>query len=47
MEAAFCVETLKKALDKHGKPEVFNTDQGSQFKGVAFTDLRDQTSLES
>src|SRR5712672_1210831 len=31
MEAAFCVETLEDALARHGKPEIFNTDQGSQF----------------
>jgi putative transposase len=37
MEAAFCVETLQDALEKHGKPEIFNTDQGSQFTGAAFT----------
>ncbi len=37
MEAAFCVETLEEALVKHGKPEIFNTDQGSQFTGTAFT----------
>ena len=37
MEASFCVETLKDALARHGKPEVFNTDQGSQFTGTAFT----------
>jgi putative transposase len=37
MEAAFCVETLRDALVKHGKPEIFNTDQGSQFTGAAFT----------
>jgi putative transposase len=37
MEAAFCVETLEQALAKHGKPEIFNTDQGSQFTGAAFT----------
>ena len=37
MEAAFCVETLHDALEKHGKPEIFNTDQGSQFTGAAFT----------
>jgi putative transposase len=30
MEAAFCVEALEDALDRHGKPEIFNTDQGSQ-----------------
>ncbi len=37
MEAAFCVETLEEALAKHGKPEIFNTDQGSQFTCPAFT----------
>ena len=37
MEASFCVETLEDALARHGKPEIFNTDQGSQFTGSAFT----------
>ena len=37
MEAAFCVETLEDALARHGKPHIFNTDQGSQFTGSAFT----------
>ena len=37
MEAAFCVETLEDALAHHGKPDIFNTDQGSQFTGLAFT----------
>ena len=37
MEAAFCIETLEEALAEHGKPEIFNTDQGSQFTGAAFT----------
>ena len=37
MDAGFCVEALEEALAKHGKPEIFNTDQGSQFTGAAFT----------
>ena len=37
MEADFCVEALEEALAMHGKPEIFNTDQGSQFSGAAFT----------
>ena len=37
MEASFCVETLEDALAAHAKPEIFNTDQGSQFTGSAFT----------
>ena len=39
MEASFCVETLQEALARHGKPEIFNTDQGSQFTCEAFTDV--------
>jgi putative transposase len=39
MEAAFCVETLEDALARHGKPDIFNTDQGSQFTGSAFTGM--------
>jgi putative transposase len=37
MEADFCVEALEEALAKHGKPEIFNTDQGSQFTSESFT----------
>jgi putative transposase len=37
MEAAFCVETLEDALARHGRPDIFNTDQGSQFTGSTFT----------
>ena len=37
MEAAFCVEALEEALAKYGRPEIFNTDQGSQFTSEAFT----------
>jgi putative transposase len=39
MEASFCIETLADALAKHGKPDIFNTDQGSQFTCDAFTDV--------
>jgi len=37
MEASFCIAALEDALGRHGKPEIFNTDQGSQFTGAAFT----------
>ena len=37
MEASFCVEALEEALATNGKPVIFNTDQGSQFTGAAFT----------
>jgi putative transposase len=36
METDFCVEALKEAMDLHGKPEIFNTDQGVQFTAAAF-----------
>jgi putative transposase len=39
MEASFCIETLEDALAKHGKPDIFNTDQGSQFTCEALTDV--------
>jgi putative transposase len=37
MEADFCVEALQEAVARHGAPEIFNTDQGSQFTSEAFT----------
>lgn len=37
MNSAFCVEALQEALAKHGQPEIFNTDQGSQFTSEDFT----------
>jgi putative transposase len=37
MEAVFCVDCLEDALRSHGKPEIFNSDQGSQFTSEAFT----------
>ncbi len=44
MDAGFCVEALKEALAGYGTPEIFNTDQGSQFTSTDFTDvLRDAT----
>ena len=36
MEAVFCVDCLEEALRRHGKPEVFNSDQGSQFTSESF-----------
>ena len=37
MDEAFCVECLEEALEAEGVPEIFNSDQGSQFTGEAFT----------
>jgi putative transposase len=39
MEVDFCLEAVEEALAKHGAPETFNTDQGSQFTSAAFTGL--------
>ena len=39
MEVDFCLEAVEEALAKHGSPEIFNTDQGSQFTSAAFTGL--------
>ncbi len=37
MEASFCVAALEEVFARHGKPEIVNTDQGSQFTGAVFT----------
>ena len=37
MDTSFCVAALEEALARFGKPEIFNTDQGSQFTSAAFT----------
>ena len=37
IDSRFCVEALEEALERHGKPRIFNTDQGAQFTSAAFT----------
>jgi len=39
MEVEFCLDALEEALARYGKPEIFNTDQGSQFTSADFTGL--------
>ena len=39
MAVEFCVEALEEALARYGKPEIFNTDQGSQFTSPEFTNI--------
>ena len=39
MEVEFCIEAVEEALARHGRPEIFNTDQGSQFTSADFTGL--------
>jgi putative transposase len=36
LEAAFCIEAVEEALARYGKPDIFNTDQGSQFTSIDF-----------
>jgi putative transposase len=49
-DASFCVEALNEAISKYGKPEMMNTDQGSQFTGAAWittlTDAKIKISLD-
>ena len=39
LDASFCVEAVHEALERYGPPEIFNSDQGSQFTSVDFTDV--------
>ena len=39
MDTDFCIQAVEEAIAKHGTPEIFNTDQGSQFTSQAFTQL--------
>lgn len=42
MTTDFCLEAVEDAIHRHGKPDIFNTDQGSQFTSEAFTGLLKQ-----
>ena len=39
LDAHFCVDALEEAIERYGAPEIFNTDQGSQFTSEEFTGL--------
>lgn len=39
LDSSFCVDALEEALYRYGKPEIFNSDQGSQYTSDAFTDV--------
>jgi putative transposase len=41
LDASFCIEALEEALRNYGTPDIFNTDQGSQFTSLEFTDILD------
>jgi putative transposase len=46
MEADFCVEALQEAIARYGKPQIMNTDQGSQFTGAEFIDELRRNEIE-
>ena len=46
MDAEFCIGALKEPLAKHGTPEVFNTDQGSQFTSGCWIDVRTDAKIK-
>ena len=46
MEASFCIEAVEEALAKYGCPQIFNTDQGSQFTSAEFTGLLISNGIE-
>ncbi len=46
LEADFCIEALKDAIEKHGQPEIFNTDQGSQFTSRDFISVLEQHKIK-
>jgi putative transposase len=39
LDSDFCVDALEEAIDRYGIPEIFNTDQGAQYTGEAFTSI--------
>jgi len=45
MDTDVCMDALEEALTKYGKPEIFNTDQGSQFTSMAFTNMLKSQSI--
>jgi putative transposase len=45
MDVSFCIEALEEALARYGKPEIFNTDQGSQFTSQAFTSVLQRSGI--
>jgi putative transposase len=45
MDVSFCIEAVEEALMRYGKPDIFNTDQGSQFTSTAFTGLLNENAI--
>lgn len=45
MDASFCVDALGETIDNYGLPEIFNTDQGSQFTSLRFTGMLEEKGI--
>jgi putative transposase len=45
LETEFCIDAVQEALARHGKPEIFNTDQGGQFTSAAFTGMLQEQAI--
>src|SRR5437588_5635232 len=46
MDVSFCVDAVEEALTRFGKPEIFNSDQGSQFTSQSFTSVLEQAKVQ-
>ena len=46
MDTHFCLEAVEEAMEKLGKPEIFDSDQGSQFTSMAFTGLLQDSGVQ-
>ena len=46
MDTTFCIDALNEALAKYGRPNIFNTDQGSQFTSEDFTDILQSSEIK-
>jgi putative transposase len=46
MDVSFCIDVLNEAICKYGKPEIFNTDQGSQYTSKEFTDILKRNNIQ-
>ena len=46
MDTRFCIEALEEAIDLYGRPEIFNTDQGSQFTSFDFTSVLKENNIK-
>jgi putative transposase len=46
MEMGFCIEAVEEAIGRYGCPEIFNSDQGSQFTSIAFTQILKDRNIE-